>query len=164
MARSSYGPFGPFTGKLGPLNGYVLRGKGVLRLNPHIVKPRSINQLAVQQKMQVLSPFINLIKIYLRVGFELVAIKNGNSAYNSAMSYNLTNAITGTYPLQEVNYPAVRLSQGSLALPLNPTTSAVPGGIRFSWDFDQYDSSGDGYDRTMLMVYFPDKKVNASWY
>ncbi|RZK78450.1 MAG: hypothetical protein EOO92_11100 [Pedobacter sp.] len=159
MARSNYGPFGPFTGKLGPMNGYILRGKGVLRLNPHITKPRSVNQLAVQQRMQVLSPFLNLIKIYLRVGFELAGIENGNSANNSAKSYNLTNSVKGIYPTQEVDYPAVRLTEGSLALPLNPLISPVAGGIDFTWDFDQYERSGSGFDRTMLMAYIPVKNV-----
>ena len=155
------GPLGPFKGKIGPLFGYILRGKGVLRAAPHITKPRSIKQLAVQERMVVLSPFLNRIKKYLAVGFELSAIKNENSANNSAKSYNLKHAIKGVYPELEIDYPQARLTEGSLEIPENARVEAVENGFKFSWDFDELAERGHFNDKTMLMAYFPELKESA---
>jgi hypothetical protein len=159
MAITNSGPLGPFKGRLGPLLGYTVRGKAVLRMKSHITKPRTEGQLATLQRMQVLSPFLNLIKVYLRVGFQLSAIINNNTPNNSAKSYNLKHAVKGIYPNQEIDYSKVRLSEGSLALPLNPQVALVPEGLKFTWDYDPYDVNDNGFDRTMLMAYFPDKKT-----
>lgn len=159
MATSKSGPNGPYSGKIGATNSYILYGKTVTRAFPHITKPRSIKQLALQQRMSVISPFLNLVKLYLQVGFQLAAFKNQNSANNSAKSYNLKYAIKGEYPNQEIDYPAVRLSEGNLALPLNPTAESATDGIRFRWGYNAYDPTGTRYDRSMLLVYFPEKNL-----
>lgn len=160
MGTYKNGPLGPFKGKIGPLFGYILRGKGVLRAAPHITKPRSIKQLAVQERMVVLSPFLNKIKKYLAVGFELSAIKNENSANNSAKSYNLKHAIKGEYPELEVDYSQARLTEGSLEIPQNARAEAVENGFKFSWDFDE-NGAGHPNDKTMLMAYFPELKSST---
>lgn len=47
------------------------------------------------------------------------------------------------------------VSQGNLALPLNPSVESFGEGFRFTWDYDSQDPNGSPYDRTMLLVYFP---------
>jgi hypothetical protein len=39
---------------------------------------------------------------------------NGMTGFNVAMSYNVKNAITGTYPAFAVNYPVAQISRGNL--------------------------------------------------
>lgn len=159
MATLKNGPSGLATGKVGANYYYVRYGKQEMRAAPHISKPRTEKQLAVQQRMAVLSPFFNLIKLYLRVGYQLQGIRKQDSAVNCARSYNLKNAIKGEYPNQEIDYPKLRLSEGNLALPLNPSVENAEEGFRFTWDYNPLDPSGSQYDRSMLMAYFPEKRL-----
>lgn len=160
MAIAKSGPNGPYSGKIGATVAYIVNGKTYIRALAHpSTKPRTIKQLANEQRMTVLSPFLNLIKLYIRVGFQLAAQINGNQPCQSARSYNLKNAIKGTYPHQEINYPAIRLSEGNLPEPLNPVVESLSDGLKFSWDKDTLIPNSSPYDRTMILVWFPEKKA-----
>lgn len=160
MATAKNGIFGPISGKIGNTYYYLRNGKQELRAARHKQQtPRSQKQLANEQRMALLSPFLNLVKLYVRVGFELTAKIDGNLPAQAAKSYNLKNAIKGEYPNQEINYPAVRLSEGNLAEPLNAMIESTANGFKFSWDYDPSDLNGSPYDRTMLMAWFPEKKL-----
>ncbi|TKC09241.1 DUF6266 family protein [Pedobacter frigoris] len=156
MARSSTGAQGLVTGKIGNTYYYVRYGKQQVRAASHIIKPKSEKQLAQQQRMSVLKPVISYLKLYIRVGFALKGIEKADSASNCFRSYNLKHAIKGQYPNQEIDYPAVRLSEGNLSLPLNAAVQSVADGFKFTWAFDAQDPNGSPYDRTMLLVYFPE--------
>lgn len=159
MAIAPNGPLGPFKGKLGPIYGYVRNGKPIISAHPRIVHPRTEKQKAVLQRMQVLSPFFNLISPYLAIGFELSGIKNDNSANNSAKSYNLKNAIKGEYPEQELDYSKIRLTEGDLPTADNALATASPAGIKFSWNYDESDPLAAPDDKTMLLAFFPNEKT-----
>ena len=163
MATTNNGPLGPFQGKLGPIYGYVSREKTVLRAKPHITKPRSEKQKASEQKMAVISAFLNLITKYIAIGFKLSSVRNRNSANNSAKSYNLKNAVTGVYPLQELDYSSVRLTEGTLAAALNAQAIAIEEGFKFTWDYDPNSAAGGRKDKTMLMAFFPESKIPFYW-
>lgn len=160
MAISQDGPLGPFKGKLGPLYGYIVNGRQILRAAPHpSKKPRSIKQKAQEQKVQVLTPFFTKIKAYLSIGFELSAMKRNINSNNAAKSYNLKYGIKGEYPDQEIDYAGIRLTEGSLDIPAQATASSVEGGIKFSWAYDADGSLGDGADKTMLLVFFKENRT-----
>jgi len=159
MAVSKNGSNGLVTGKIGATYYYVRYGKQEMRAAPHINKPKTAKQLAVMQRMSILSPIFKFLKLYLRVGFQLTGIEKGDSANNCARSYNLTHAIKGQYPDQEIDYPAIRLSEGSLSLPLNPSAESVLEGFKFTWEYNPLDPTGSRYDRTMLMAYFPNQQM-----
>lgn len=159
MGVSKSGFNGLVTGKIGATYYYVRNGKQEMRGAPHIIKPRSEKQLAQQQKMSLLKPIITYLKLYIRVGFQLAGIEKADSANNCARSYNLTHAIKGQYPHQEIDYPAVRLSEGSLSLPLNPSVESIATGFKFTWEYNPLDPTGSRYDRTMLIAYFPDQQM-----
>jgi len=156
MAVSKNGFNGLVTGKLGATFYYVRNGKQEMRAASHIIQPRSEKQLVQQQKMSVLKPIITLLKLYIRVGFQLSGIQKADSANNCARSYNLKHAIKGGYPDQEIDYPFLRLSEGGLSIPLAASAESTDDGIKFTWQYDPQDPNGSPYDRTMLMVYFPD--------
>jgi hypothetical protein len=158
MAIGKDGPLGHYKGKIGPNYGYIMHNKQIIRAAPHITKPRSEKQIAQQSKMTVMSTMLNLIKVYLRVGFASTAAKKDINAASAAKSYNLKQAIIGTYPDFEIDYPQVRLTDGNLAAALHPEVQAVAEGFRFTWDYDAHDMTGSSFDRTMLMAYFPEKK------
>lgn len=156
MAVSKDGPWGSYSGKIGPLIAYKYGDKVVLKHRPRPSnKPRTAKQLARQQRMKLISPFLNFVTLYIRVGFELSAIKNNNLPNQSAKSYNLKHAVKGEYPDQEVDYAMIRLTEGSLVLPSHTEVLSTPDGLLFNWDYDQNDPAVSGYDRVMLMAYFP---------
>lgn len=159
MAVSKNGASGLFTGKVGSNYYYVRFGKQEMRAAPHIVKPKSKNQLAVMQRMGILIPIIQKLKLYIRVGYQLEGIKKADSANNCARSYNLKNAFKGQYPNQEIDYPALRLSEGNLAMPLNPLVQSTNDGLKFTWDYNPLDTTGSAYDRTLLMAWFPEQEL-----
>jgi hypothetical protein len=160
MAVSKDGPLGLYSGKIGPIYGYILNGKQILRAARHkSTIPRSEKQLAVQQKLTVLTVFFKHITEYINVGFMLSARKRNINPNNAAKSYNLSNAITGQYPAQILDFTAVRLTEGSLSVASNPQVTSVVSGIKFSWTYDANDPDGSRKDKTMLMAYFPAKKI-----
>lgn len=160
MAISKDGPLGLYSGKIGPIYGYVVNGKQVLRAARHKSNiPRSEKQLAVQQKLTILTAFFTYIIDYINVGFTLSARKRNINPNNAAKSYNLSNAIAGQYPAQILDFTAVRLTEGTLSVANNPQVASVANGIKFSWTYDVSDPDGNRKDKTMLMAYFPDKKI-----
>ncbi len=156
MAVSKNGINGLATGKIGATFYYVRYGKQEMRAASHINKPKTENQLAVMQRMGILSPIFRLLKLYLRVGFQLTGIEKGDSANNCFRSHNLRYAIKSEYPDQEIDYPFLRLSEGSLSMPLAASAESTDDGFKFTWHYDPQDPNGSPYNRTMLMVYFPD--------
>jgi hypothetical protein len=53
---------------------------------------------------------------------------------NSALSYNLKNAVTGVYPALNVDYSKVLLSRGNLAVAATPAAVAgTAGKVGFTW-------------------------------
>lgn len=163
MANSKDGPLGLYSGKIGPLYGYVLYGQQRLRAKRHKSnKPRSEKQKAQQEKLAVLTAAIKYMSPYFRVGFALAAAERRINTNNAAKSYNLNHAIKGIYPGQYVDFSALRLSEGELAVAKNAAAEAVAEGIRFTWENDLADITGNSGDKTMLMAYFPEKKI-AIW-
>ena len=155
MAVVKNGPNGLYRGKIGANYGYVMHNKQIVRAAPHITKPRSEKQIAQQSKMAVMSKMLNLIKVYLRVGFAITAAKREINAASVAKSYNLKHAIKGAYPDFAIDYPAVKLTEGNLAVALMPEVTTVAEGFKFTWAYDVHNTMGTKFDRTMLMAYFP---------
>ncbi|TCD01667.1 DUF6266 family protein [Pedobacter psychroterrae] len=69
-------------------------------------------------------------KLSTLIDLSCSSIEKGDSANNCARSYNLKHAIKGEYPDQEIDYPALRLSEGNLALPLNASVESTAEGFR----------------------------------
>lgn len=84
------------------------------------------------------------------------------SAFNSAFSYNLKNAITGTSPDFEVAYAKALLSRGDLSNVVAPVATVTGNEIFFTWT----DNSGIGKalstDKSVLVVYC--KALDSSIY
>ena len=78
------------------------------------------------------------------------------SGFNSAVSYTLKNAVTGTYPVYSIQYPDALVSRGDLPNVLVPAITSGAGSIvTWSWT----DNSGVGIakpaDRALLAAYCP---------
>ena len=99
--------------------------------------------------------FLKTLKAFLRIGFKNYADKM--TEINAAMSWNYHNALQGTYPNNTINYTKVLVAHGLLPPVLNPTACIIAGTILFTGDDNSGETGTSGLDKTLLVVYNPDK-------
>jgi flagellar basal body rod protein FlgB len=152
------GILGGFSGKVGTVIGGSWKGIDYMRARPSgNSNPMSAAQLEQRAKFMLIVRFQHPLTAFLRIGFKNQAIKM--SGFNAATSYNLANAITGTYPAYEVDYSKVLVSQGTLPGALNPeVTSTTAGEIEYTWEDNSTDTDASATDKALLVVYNPLKK------
>lgn len=160
MARFKDGILGAFFGSIGPVVGYLWKGKPVMRSRANSDKKKkrksSPKQLAVQSRLKVMCPVLNDMTDYLRIGFELDGDANGYTANNGAKSYNLLNGLKGEYPNLEVNYEALLLTKGSLPIAQDAEVEVLDEGLKFIWNAAPV--KGSRRSNAMLMAYFPETR------
>ncbi len=154
MAIIPQGITGPFIGKVGAVVGYVSRGKAIMRGRPSLSKSRKPSPLQRQQhaKFSLMNKFLGPIIPFLNETKKTVDIDL--TGYNKAFSYNVKNAIAGSYPDLMIDYNMVLLSRGDLPnVKSSQATSQAPGQITFHW----LDNSGTGLarpnDKAFVAVY-----------
>ena len=152
MGTIKKGILGGFSGKVGSVVGGTWKGITYMRSLPSTVKnPRTEKQMSQRSKFALTVQFLKPIHPYLRVGFRGFA--GGQTAFNAAMSYHLSNAISGEYPDYALDFAKALVSCGSLVTAENVEAALVDGRVTFSWN----DNSGVGNtspaDRAMPLVY-----------
>jgi len=162
MGKLINGINGPFSGKVGTVVGYVSRGKPIMRGLPNINKSRKPSPSQAQQrvKFSLMNKFLGPVIPFLNI-----TNKTDNpdlSGYNKAFSYNVKNAISGSYPDLAINYEMALLTRGDLPnVKQSSAVSATTGKITLSWT----DNSGSGQassgDKAFVAVYCPEKAL--SW-
>ncbi|MBB6501242.1 DUF6266 family protein [Pedobacter cryoconitis] len=148
-----------FTGKIGNTVTYRLYGKTVKRTIGIRTDKPTVPVLSSWQATAVTSAFLKSVREFIKIGFELAAKQVSKSYYDVAASYTRLNAITGTYPLQHIDFTKVLLSKGKM--PLTPMTrvKATDDSLLFSWD-SKFTAHGiKASDQAMLLVYLPEKRV-----
>ena len=162
MAIIPQGITGPFIGKVGPVVGYVSRGKAVMRTRPDVKKSRKPSLLQLQQhaKFSLMNKFLGPIIPFLNETKKTIDLDL--TGYNKAFSYNVKNAIAGTYPDLSIDYNMVLLSRGDLPNVRSAEVESLSAGqITCRWT----DNSGSGLarpdDKAFLAVHCPE--VNNSW-
>ena len=155
MSTIKQGILGGFSGKTGTVIGSSWKGIAVMRgIAPSIAQPNTAAQLAQRAKFSVMGKFLRPLIPFLRIGFKSQAVKM--SGFNAAMSYNLVNALTGTYPAYEIDYSKVLVSQGTLPGALNPeVTSTTAGEVEYTWADNWDDTNASKTDKALLVVYNP---------
>ena len=157
MAIIPQGITGPFIGKVGPVVGYVSRGKPIMRGLANVRKSRNPSLLQRQQhaKFSLMNKFLAPIIPFLNETKKTVDIDL--TGYNKAFSYNVKNAIAGTFPDLIIDYSMVLLSRGDLPnVKSSQVESHSPGQIILQWT----NNSGTGLarpdDKAFLAVYCPE--------
>jgi len=156
MGKISQGILGGFSGKVGNVIGGNWKGIDYMRVKPaSVANPKSDGQVDQRIRFNLMLKYLQPLSQFLKIGFKSYAIKM--TAFNSAMSYNLNNAMEGVYPDAYINHEKVLVSRGTLTPALNAiATSTVAGQVVFTW----VDNSGEGNasidDRAMLVVCSPD--------
>src|SRR5664279_4006385 len=149
------GILGGFSGKVGTVVGGTWKGIDYMRSKASsISNPQTAAQLDQRLRFSVMGKFLRPLTAFLRIGFKNQAVKM--SGINAAMSFNLANALKGTYPAYEVDYSKVLVSQGTLPGALNPeVTSTTAGEIEYTWEDNSTDTDASATDKALLVVYNP---------
>jgi Family of unknown function (DUF6266) len=114
----------------------------------------SQKQLEQHAKFSIATKFVAAMSGLFMISFRNFAIKmTGN---NSALSYLLSNAITGTFPTYSIDYSNMLMSRGDLPNILNPTAVAIAGNdIKFNWTDNSGTGKAKATDKAMLVLYCP---------
>ena len=112
MGKISQGILGGLSGKVGNVIGGSWKGIDYIRIKPSsVTNPRTPGQVNQRNKFSATIEFLQPNKDFLNVGYKAFAIKK--TAFNSAMSNVLSNAITGIAPNFTVDYSLALLSKGN---------------------------------------------------
>ena len=153
MGTINKGILGGFSGTVGTVIGGSWKGIDYMRSQPaRRSGTASQPQLEQQAKFSLVVKFLQSMTSLVMVTFNNYAIKM--TGFNSALSYNIKNVITGTYPAYAIDYAKVLVSRGDLPNASGPAAAAAAGSIiNFTWN----DNSGMGKaaatDRAVLVVY-----------
>ena len=160
MATQKFGPFGPFSGKLGKVIGYVdKKGKQRLRtIGEHIFSEPSDKLLCSWEKTSMTAAFLKPVVEFVRIGLALEADIQDMSAYNLGSSLT-RKAIIGQYPDLQIDFSKVLFSSGKMPVVKNPEVIAADNGLMFTWDNNELQDGTLQTDRAMLMAYLPDNKM-----
>lgn len=153
MGKISQGILGGFSGKVGNVIGATWKGIDYMRIKPaHVKNPKTDDQVSQRNKFTTVLEFLQPMKDFIKVGFKLYAIKK--TEFNSAMSYNLLNAVTGVSPNFSIDYTKALIARGALKSALNPAVaSAVVGNVAYTWDDNSAELNAEATDQAMLLIY-----------
>lgn len=156
MARLKNGILGPIIGKLANVVGYIRLGQPVLRtLTDLPPKPRTPAQLAVNLRFKVIMAFISPLTEFINVSFKLDVLGTTRIAQNAAVSYNLKQAIQGTYPDFEMDYSKAIVSKGVLPPAEHPEVELSGTKLTFRWAVDPDLHYSFKRDQVMMVAFLP---------
>lgn len=156
MAIISQGILGGVSGKIGNVIGGSWKGIDYLRIMPaSVANPKTPAQIDQRSKFVTVIKFLQPMVDFIRVGFKLYAVKM--TQFNNAMSYNLNNAISGTYPDYTIDYSKALVTRGSLTGATGATVASLSStSMALSWS----DNSGAGAalatDKSLVLAYHID--------
>jgi hypothetical protein len=153
MAIISQGILGGISGKIGNVVGGSWKGIDYLRIMPaSVANPKTPAQMDQRSKFVTVIKFLQPMVEFLRVGFKLYAIKM--TQFNNAMSYNLKNAITGSYPDYVIDYSKALISRGSLAGAYEASIASVSATeMTLSWTDNTGKGKARARDKSLLLAY-----------
>jgi hypothetical protein len=156
MGTIRNGGNGAFSGKAGSFIGSNWRDINYIKGLPRISnKPKTQKQLEQQAKFALAVRFLRPVKVQVEAGFSKV--KQGHTtSYNLALKQILNNAITGTYPDYEIDYPHVAFSQGPISgiadIAILPETEMLV----MSWSTRVIKANSFMSDEVHFLVYEPE--------
>lgn len=155
MGTISKGILGGFSGKVGTVIGFIIKGVSYMRsLAGSYTQANTPAQIEQRAKFGLAISFIRPLTEFLKIGFRNYTDKM--SAVNYAMSYTLKNAIRGTYPDFSIDFANVLVSKGALSGALNPNALSIAAGqVTFSWDDNSDEINAAPTDGALIVAYNP---------
>ena len=151
MGTIKKGILGGFSGKVGTVVGASWKGISYMRSLPqHVKNPRTDGQMSQRSKFALALNILKPMTAFLRTGWKLYTHRQ--TAFNSAMSYTLANAISGAYPDYAIDPSKVLVSRGSLATAANASVAAAGGNIDISWTDNSGVGSAKQTDKALIAV------------
>ncbi|MFN0291598.1 DUF6266 family protein [Pedobacter helvus] len=153
MATYKKGILGVFSGKVGTVVGSSWKGIHYMRSLPKASgKAATPLQRDQRIKFALVTGFLKPIKHIANIGYQSVA--GSLSPFNSIVSHHLSNAVTGTSPNFEIDYPRVVFSRGELPGISNPQLNAVTGyALAISWQDNSQANLAKPDDKAIVLVY-----------
>ncbi|MBS1495641.1 MAG: hypothetical protein JSU03_01745 [Bacteroidetes bacterium] len=155
MGTFNKGILGGFSGKVGTVIGGNWKGIDYMRSkgNKRNLAPTQAQQ-AQQLKFGLCVRFVQSMSGLVETSFHNFAVKK--TGINSALSYTLKNAVTGTFPTFSIDYSNALVSRGDLPNVLAPSIVMGAGSmLNYAWT----DNSGVGIakatDKAILVAYCP---------
>ncbi|MEO6682765.1 MAG: DUF6266 family protein [Ginsengibacter sp.] len=156
MGTIQKGILGGFSGKVGNVIGGSWKGIDYMRsVSSRKNATTTQKQKEQQMKFALIARFQQPLTNLLSRTFRSFAIKMTGA--NSAMSYNLRNAITGSYPNFAINYSRILISRGDMPNAINPAVETVSDGmVVFTWVNNTGTGKSKDSDRSILVAYCPE--------
>jgi hypothetical protein len=155
MGTIKQGILGEFSGKVGTVIGGSWKGIDYMRAQAQNVhNPKTEGQMSQRSKFAQTFELLKPITAYVRVGFKTYASKQ--TVFNAAMSYNVKNAFSGTYPNFVFEPSQALVSRGTLE---GASGCALTVGVGTMSITHRTVAKGNGQatDRTMPLVFNIDK-------
>lgn len=134
MAEIKKGILGGVSGLVGTVVGATFRTLDIIRSRPKKSgKPPVQSQINQRLKFGLVTKFLARLKLFIDEGYKPVS--KLHSPMNSAVQYNLNNAITGVAPNFTLDYTKIEISNGRLNGISDPVLAAVAGSkLAVTWD------------------------------
>lgn len=159
MGRIKQGANGGFSGKAGSVIGSNWKGIEYIKGRPKVSnKPATQRQLEQQAKFSMAVKFLKPVKDLLN--FTCNSLREGRAmGFNMALKQVLAQAILGDYPDYSIDYSAVKLAYGSLAIAAGSAV-AEPGGIlKVSWNPKPNKFNAYADDVITVLIYDPETNI-----
>lgn len=155
MGKANQGIFGGWTKKVGNVVGRIVQGQNVYSIyQPNVSNPRTLEQQQNRAKFTLLSRFISSMLPAVRLGFRNLDGYAHGSAYSAALGYNSKlNIVGGSYPNYEIVVNKAIISEGSVALPFDPSGSASDGEYTASWADNSGQGDAEASDIAVVVLY-----------
>ena len=156
MGRLQKGILGSFQGKVGTVVGSSWKGIDYMKsASKKTTKPPTDRQVAQRAKFAFMGNFITPVSVLLKLAFKESTAKM--TEINSAFRYNIKNAVTGIYPAFAMDYTKVLLTKGQLHNAINPTATAIGGGVvDVKWTDNSGIAMSNATDKCIIVVYCPE--------
>ena len=152
MGIINQGILGGFSGKVGPIVGFRWKSNYYIRARAaKVSNPRTPKQQEQRGKFATAFSFLKAIKPFIRIGYK--ELTQDKSAFNSAMSYTLKRAVTGSGKEIRIDFDRVLVSMGTL-MPIFEGTATQNGNkMYFNWQDNSGMGNAEDTDIAMLLVY-----------
>ncbi len=158
MGIINQGILGGFSGKVGPIVGFRWKSNYYIRARAaKVSNPRTPKQQEQRGKFATAFSFLKTIKPFIRIGYK--EFTQDKSAFNSAMSYTLKRAVTGSGKGIKIDFDRALVSMGTLMPVFEGAATQDGNKMHFNWQDNSGMGNAEDTDIVMLLVYNKDKET-----
>lgn len=159
MAKFINGANGTFSGKVGSVIGASWRGIHYLRgLAKKSKVPPTEAQVAQRLRFGLVTRFLSPLQGIISVGFRHIRRLTA-AQFSMAVKRNIEQAVIGSAPDFELDYPAITLSDGGLFIPLTSSLEVAEGAITLTWDPAPNQFGGASNDVAYIVVHNVERQL-----